>query len=185
MIDLVAALRGVIDALESNEVDYVVVGSTAAAAWGVARMTRDVDLVAAMTVADVDGLVQSLDPASFYVPVGEASRAGEHGGSFNVLHMASGGKVDVFVSGDDEFTVSRLDRKIRARVLGVDAWIATPEDVVLAKLRWRLSSRSEVQWRDCAEIAATQDLDEDYLRRWAPQLGVVEDLDELLDVGSS
>jgi hypothetical protein len=52
--------------------------------------------------------------------------------------------------------------------------------VVLAKLRWRLDSRSEGQWRDCVEIAAVQRLDEPYLRVWADRLGVSDDLEELL-----
>lgn len=51
---------------------------------------------------------------------------------------------------------------------------------MLAKLRWRLDSRWEMQWRDCVEIAASQDLDRIYLGRWAPGLGVVDDLGELL-----
>ena len=38
MIDLAAALRAVVSALDSLEIDYVVVGSTAAAAWGSARL---------------------------------------------------------------------------------------------------------------------------------------------------
>lgn len=65
-------------------------------------------------------------------------------------------------------------------MFGVSAWVATPEDIVLAKLRWRLTSRSEVQWRDCIEIAATQSLDREYLSSWASQLGVEADLTELL-----
>ena len=74
----------------------------------------------------------------------------------------------------------RLHRRLPAEVLGVSTWVATPEDVVLAKLRWRLESRSEVQWRDCVEIAAINDLDVEHLRRWATRLGVEADLDELL-----
>ncbi len=59
-------------------------------------------------------------------------------------------------------------------------WIATAEDVILAKLRWRLESRSEVHWRDCVEIVATQPVDRSYLRGWAERLGVADDLAELL-----
>jgi hypothetical protein len=81
---------------------------------------------------------------------------------------------------DDAFSHSRLARVVRADVLGVPTWVATAEDVVLAKLRWRLESRSEVQWRDCVEIAAVHPLDEQYLRRWAGALGVEADLHELL-----
>jgi hypothetical protein len=181
VIDLVAAFSAVAAALDSAGADYVVVGSTAAASWGSARATRDVDVVAVLPALAIDRLLAELAHESLYVRVEDARRAAEHGGSFNVLHPASGGKVDVFVAlADDDFTASRLGRRVRAEVLGVATWIATPEDVVLAKLRWRSESRSEVQWRDCVEIAATQSLDTGYMRTWAPRLGVSDDLDDLL-----
>ena len=62
----------------------------------------------------------------------------------------------------------------------VACWVASAEDVVLAKLRWRLHSRSEVQWRDCIEIASTNRLDLAYLRQWANELGISADLHDLL-----
>jgi hypothetical protein len=182
VIDLSAAFRAVVAALEVIDAEYVIVGSTAAAGWGVARATRDVDLVAVIPASAVDQLLRSLERDDLYVPSAEVRRVAAGGGSFNVLHMASGGKVDVFVAIEgDAFERSRLDRRIASEVLGVSSWISTPEDVILSKLRWRLESRSEVQWRDCVEIAAIQQLDRDYLDRWAPLLGVVDDLTELLD----
>jgi hypothetical protein len=75
-----------------------------------------------------------------------------------VLDVEHGGKIDVFVARlQDAFTTSRLERRLRAQVFDVPCWVASAEDVVLAKLRWRLGSRSEVQWRDCVEIASTND----------------------------
>ncbi len=181
MIELASALRAVVDAFETAHVDYLVVGSTAAAAWGVARMTRAVDLVALIRGDQLSVILDALSGTDLYVPTQHAHAAAGGGGSFNVLHTATGGKVDVFVSPPaDEFTRSRLQRRVRHVVLGVPTWVATPEDVVLAKLRWRLDSRSEVQWRDCIEIAATNQLDRAYLAVWAPSLGVGDDLAELL-----
>ena len=66
-------------------------------------------------------------------------------------------------------------------VLGVDTWVATPEDVVLSKLLWRVQTRSEVQWSYCVEVAATQNLDVKYLQIWATQLGISADVEELLE----
>ena len=181
VIDLVVAFRTVVEALDDGGVEHVVVGSTAAAAWGVARTTRDIDLVATMSATDVDRFLAAIEHTDLYVPEGDARRAAG-GGSFNVLHTRSGGKVDVFVAPpEDAFTRSRMERRVRMDVLGVPAWVATPEDVVLATLRWRLESRSTVQWRDCAEIAATQLLDEEYLWSWADTLGVRSDLTDLLE----
>ena len=191
MIDLAACFVVVTRALDEAGVRYVVVGPMAAARWGVARTTRDIDLVLVLNSDLADAVLTALDRDGIYLPRDEAAAALEHGGSFNVLHAASGGKVDVFVVGaGDEFERARLDRRVRADVIGVVSWVATAEDVILAKLRWRLESRSEMQWRDCVEIAAVNDLDREYLWRWAPQLGVVDDLADLLgeaptaDVGS-
>lgn len=181
MIDLAAGFVAVTRALDEAGVDHVVVGSMAAARWGVARTTRDIDLVLVVNSDRIDAVLAALDRDDIYFPHDVAAAALAHGGSFNVLHAASGGKVDVFVVGaDDEFERARLDRRVRADVVGVVSWVATAEDVILAKLRWRLESRSEMQWRDCVEIAAVNDLDRRYLWRWAPQLGVVDDLADLL-----
>ncbi len=54
MIDLAAALGIVVDALESSGVEYLLVESTAAAAWGVVRATRDIDLVAMVSPEGVE-----------------------------------------------------------------------------------------------------------------------------------
>ena len=181
MTDLAAAFDAVVGALERSGLDYVVVGSTAAAGWGVARTTRDVDVVMQLDHDAADGFLESLDRDDLYVPPEAARDALLRGGSFNVLHTSTGGKIDVFVvAPDDEFERSRLARRVSAHVLGLASWVATAEDVILSKLRWRLDSRSEVQWRDCVEIAAVQELDHPYLWRWAPVLGVVDDLAELL-----
>lgn len=181
MIDLALVLRSVVATLERAEIGYVVVGSTAAASWGVARATRDVDIVVMVEADQLDTVLAALQAAGLYVPVDDAQRAAVSGGSFNVLDPDRGGKVDLFVTGpDDAFTASRLERRVRAEVFDVPCWVASPEDVVLAKLRWRRTSRSEVQWRDCIEIAATNDLDPTYLRRWATELDIVDDLEALL-----
>lgn len=130
----------------------------------------------------LDIVLKALQAANLYVPVDRAHEAADSGGSFNVLDPDHGGKVDLFVTGtDDAFTTSRLDRRIRADVFDVPCWVASAEDVVLAKLRRRLTSRSEVQWRDCIEIASTNDLDTPYLRHWAHELAVTDDLEDLLN----
>lgn len=181
LIDLTFAFRRVVDALEQISARYVVVGSTAASAWGVARSTRDIDVVAVITRETVDAFLLALGNNEIYAPVDEAKLAAANGGSFNILHTKTGGKVDVFVClTSDAFESSRLDRRVKLKVLGLDTWVSTPEDVVLSKLSWRSRTRSEVQWRDCVEVAATQNLDVIYLRAWALQLGIAEDLEELL-----
>ncbi|MGB5082587.1 MAG: hypothetical protein WBO23_17800 [Burkholderiales bacterium] len=61
-----------------------------------------------------------------------------------------------------------------------DAWIATLEDLILSKLAWALPTGSELQLRDVGWLLAAG-ADEDYLRRWAPELGVAGLLEQCLD----
>lgn len=175
------SLRHVIEVLTRLKIPYVVVGSVAAANWGIARMTRDVDLVIVIEPETMDLLIQALKGDEYYIPEGLA-RSAAKGGSFSLLHPKAGGKVDIFVSSpDDTFTKSRLSRRELGTIFDTQAWVASAEDVVLAKLRWRLESRSEVQWRDCIEIAKIQELDTDYMNEWAETLEVKDDLKDLLD----
>lgn len=179
-MDVVAALRRVVAALEEAEIDYCVVGSIASSSWGAVRHTRDADLIAVIDAQSIDVLLELLSAPTFYIPEDHARAAAAVNGSFNAIDTVGGGKVDIFVADPfDAFNQSRLSRRVRTSDFGFDMWIATPEDVVLAKLRWRLDSRSEVQWRDCVEVVASNELDWSYLWRWAPILGVGEDLADL------
>ena len=74
----------------------------------------------------------------------------------------------------------RLSRRVRVSVLGIDSWVASAEDLVLAELRWRSETGSEVQWRDCVEIAAVNNLDLLHLRTWAQTLNIADDLEALI-----
>ena len=116
LIDLTFAFRRVVQALEKISARYVVVGSTAASAWGVARSTRDIDVVAVITSETVDAFLRALGNNEIYVPVDEAKVATIKGGSFNVLHTTTGGKVDFVVNKDSEFDRSRM---LRARSIPI------------------------------------------------------------------
>lgn len=181
MNDLGAVLRDVAIELEFARVPHVVVGSVASSAWGAVRSTRDIDVATIVPIATIDELIRRLRARGLYVPDETARAAARDFGSFNVIRTETGAKIDLFlVSHEDPFEASRFERRIRSDVLGVSTWIATAEDVVLAKLRWRRESRSEMQWRDCIEIGAATPLDHAYLRLWAPSLEVVDDLEALI-----
>jgi hypothetical protein len=55
-------------------------------------------------------------------------------------------------------------------------FIASAEDVLVAKLEWAKAGESARQLEDCANIlrARSGDLDRPYLEHWVTQLGLVE-----------
>jgi len=187
--DLVAALRPVVEAFDSLGVQYFLGGSVASSAHGVARASLDADVVADLDASKVDQLARQLAGA-YYVPVEQMHTAAVDRRSFNLIHLATMFKIDVFVSKGRPFDRSAADRARRHAIgeLGDGAFfVASAEDTVLAKLEWfRLGGEtSERQWWDIVGLLRVgADTDRPYLRHWAETLGVNDLLDRAwIDAG--
>jgi hypothetical protein len=161
-------------------VAYLIGGSFASSLHGEPRSTNDVDVVADLDQTSARLFVESLGDA-FYADTSTATEALRAGGSFNVIHIESAVKVDIFVAGPDAFDQERLRRRQRIAVnaLGKPAtlYVDTAEDVILRKLEWyrRGGETSERQWRDVlAVLRVQQHLDDAYLRTWAERLAVAD-----------
>ncbi len=179
--DALNAVLPVIDAFERLGVPYYVGGSLASSAHGVVRATLDADLVADLKPQHVAGLVEALQ-ADYYIDAGMIRGALSTRSCFNLIHLATSFKVDVFVLKGRAYDHAALDRKEK-RSIDPDApetqvFLATPEDTVLAKLEWyRLGDEiSDRQWRDVLGILKLQQgrLDCDYMMKWAVELKVAD-----------
>jgi len=176
----------VTDAFESLAIPYFVGGSLATALHGIARSTLDVDLVADLRLEQVDVLAQMLNGA-FYADAAMMRDAVRQQSSFNLIHLKSMFKVDVFVRSTRPFDRSQFDRRTLHQLSDSpprSAYVATPEDNILAKLTWyRLGDEvSDRQWQDIINVITIQGdrIDVAYLRRWATQLGVTDLLEQAL-----
>jgi hypothetical protein len=182
----VAITLRVAEALEALGVRYFVTGSLASAIHGLARSTIDVDLVADLRPGQEEAFRSRLGD-EFYADVESIRKAVHRRASFNLIHQETMYKVDVFVSRARPFDNSRFERR-SAMVVAIDperkAFVATAEDVVLAKLEWYQAGGrvSERQWRDVLGVLSVQAgrLDLQYLRQWASELGVADLLEQAL-----
>lgn len=169
-------------------VAYVIGGSFASSVHGEPRSTNDVDMVADLRLDDADAFVDALG-SGWYVSRDAVLEAVRTGGAFNIIHMVSAVKVDIFVAGTDAFDRERLSRRTSiAFSSGADAislFVDTAEDTILRKLEWyrRGGEASERQWRDVAAIidVQTSRLDRAHLRAWANTLGVADLLERALE----
>lgn len=185
--DLVVALTPLIDVLERLGVAWYVGGSVASTVHGRFRATNDVDLIANLREEHASPLRAALE-AEHYIDEESIRDAVRHESSFNLVHYGTGLKIDVFVPADSEYEASVRAGRV-SEPLG-DAgstrrlWIASAEDTILAKLVWyrRGGEASERQWRDVQGVFELRgrELDLEYLRRWAPVLGVGDLLEEAL-----
>jgi hypothetical protein len=128
----------VTDALDALGVTYAIGGSLASAVHGVVRATMDADLVADLRMEHVEPLAQALGDA-FYADVEMMRDAVRRHGSFNVIHLDTMFKVDVFVVRPRAFDRSQLARR-QLHLLSEDpqchAYVTSAEDIVLSKLEW-------------------------------------------------
>ena len=176
----------VIDAFEKLDIPYLIGGSLASALHGTARSTLDTDLVAALRPEQVTPLVDMLKD-DFYIDHEMILDAIQHLSSFNVIHLATAFKVDVFIVKTREFDQIQFQRR-RLEVVTNEperrVYVTTAEDIVLAKLEWyRLGGGvSDRQWRDILGVIKVQAgrLDADYLQKWAVELGVSDLLQKAL-----
>jgi len=176
----------VIGILEELAIPYHVGGSFASSVHGFPRQTRDLDLVVDLPASAVPDLVSRLE-GEFYLDAERMRQAIRRGSSFNLVHLTTGFKVDVFISGREAFDRTELSRAALQRLTEDsprDVLVKSPEDTVLRKLQWyRLGGEtSDRQWTDILGIIRTQGdrLDLGYLRHWAGTLEVDDLLERVL-----
>ena len=179
-IDVVLAVVAV---LERLEVRYAVGGSFASSLHGVFRASVNVDIVAELADQHVSPLVREFSEA-FYLDETAIRRAVDSRRSFNLIHLATMFKVDVFLPKGrafDDAELSRCSPQVIATNPKRTVVVASAEDTILAKLSWYRAGGevSEQQWRDVQGVLQVQAgrLDTEYMVRMAGSLGV----DDLLD----
>ena len=128
-------------------------------------------------------LVEALQ-GEYYANLTSILGAIEHQSSFNLIHLCTMVKVDVYVSWRSDFARSQFARRIRANLSAegppLEVYLASAEDTVLAKLDWYRQGGcvSDRQWRDVLGVlkVQSQSVDLPYLRDWAARLGLTDDL---------
>ena len=128
--------RQVTAVLDALGVPYVIGGSLASIVHGQGRMTMDADIVAGLSPDHAAALTAALGEA-FYVPDEATLRqAIARRGSFNLIHLATMFKVDVFLPQGRPFDQQQMARRIGQPVGGETLWLLSAEDVILSKLAW-------------------------------------------------
>jgi len=171
-------LKRVVQTLERTGIPYMITGSIASSFQGEPRSTHDIDLVVAIEKWQAPKLVAAFPPPDFYLDQRSVleAMAGPPGQSmFNLIDLKSGDKVDFWILADEDFDRSRFSRKVSQEFMGLAIQVSSPEDTILAKLRWaKLSGGSEKQFTDALRVYEVQysHLDLDYLKHWAKKLDI-------------
>lgn len=184
--DLIDALAPVVAAFRQLGIRHYVGGSIASSFHGAARSTMDVDLVAELREGHISDFLRCFGD-DYYVSDSAVRDAVRRKSCFNLIHLPSSFKVDVFVSQARPFDQDAMKRAALEQ-LGddrtVEVPIATAEDTIISKLEWyrRTEETSQRQWDDVTRVLKllSDSADVEYLRRAAELVGVEDLLDRLL-----
>lgn len=183
--DIIEALRPIIETFEKLSVFYYIGGSVASSLYGIARATMDVDLVAAIKTEHIIPFKSSLEH-DYYIDEEMISEAIRQKSSFNLIHLETMIKIDVFIFKDEPYQNEVLQRKrmdsIEEGETSDKFYFSSPEDIILNKLQWyEIGGRvSERQWLDIIGVIKIQGnlLDTGYLQHWAKELHLLELLEK-------
>lgn len=170
-IDIV---RDISHKFEQAGIPFMLTGSMAMNYYAQPRMTRDIDVVAAIEAKDVEAFLR-LFGGDYYVSAESVRESVAHESMFNLIHLESVIKVDCIVRKNSEYRRTEFARRQPIKVLDFTTWIVSKEDLIISKLFWAKDSHSELQLRDVQNLLATG-FDAAYLHRWTPAL----ELDKLL-----
>ena len=129
-------VRDVSARLERGGFAYMLTGSMAMNYYAQPRMTRDIDLVVALTPADADAIVCLFTP-EYYVSREAVSSSIAHESLFNLIHQESVIKVDCIVRKSTPYRCAEFERRQRIAIEDFSTWIASKEYLIISKLWWR------------------------------------------------
>ncbi len=167
-------LLEVLTILNAQSLPYMLTGSIAKSFYSDPRMTRDIDIVIEMGSADAVSMVRLFEK-SFYIDEVMVREAVANSSMFNIMHNELQVKVDFIIRKDSDYRKVEFDRRKSFALSGVEAWVVSPEDLILSKLDWAKDSLSEMQLSDVKDLLrSVKTLDMDYLEKWISHLGLAE-----------
>jgi len=180
-------LKQLTDALDDLKIDYAIGGSIASSLYGKVRFTQDAD-VTVTPFGDKAEQLYNVVQEDFYISKNAMREALSNRASFNMIHLKTAFKIDVFVQKDDDFHRRMFIRRKKVQLdesLDHLFDVVSAEDIILLKLQWYQSSGcvSERQWSDVLGVLAVQSdsLDMQHLRTYSEKLGLGDVLQKAVD----
>lgn len=170
-------LRFAVEALNSLGLRYPVTGSIATVLYGEPRFSNGIDLVVMLAADRIEELCLAFPQPEFYISPESARRAVQRRGQFNIIHPASGLKLDIMVPAETPFNRSRFERAKQITLMpDLEVSFAAPEDVIIKKMEYYREGGSDKHLRDITGIlkVRAEEVDRNYIADWAERLGLSE-----------
>ncbi len=170
-MDFSKALQKVVRVFEVEKIPYMIVGGFAMSYYNRFRFTADIDCVLQIYPHDIDKIVAYFPDWKPFS--GAFKENAEKGILFNLTDFETGVKYDFMIYQDSDYNWTAFERRRQIDFMGIECFIATPEDLIISKLKWYSISKSSKQLEDIKFLLAETNLDKQYLEAWASRLNLL------------
>jgi hypothetical protein len=130
----------VIQALEEIKAPYMIVGAFAGLAFGVNRVTFDVDILVDLRERDFEALAERFPPPRYYADPEMMRNSTRMGIMFNLIDTSLGIKADLIPLAREPGYQVAFARRVRQSFQDetgqtFTAWYAQPTDIIIGKLK--------------------------------------------------
>jgi hypothetical protein len=168
MIYHLIGLKKIVGVFEEEDIPYMIVGGFAVSFYNRGRTTLDIDVVVQVYPNQLEKIVRHFPDWLWQLDMYKSSA--EQGRVFNITDFDSGLKYDILVYQDSDYNWTAFERRRKVDYLGIQCYIASPEDLIIGKLIWYNISKSEKQWGDLNFLIHEEGLNMQYLELWTTKL---------------
>jgi hypothetical protein len=167
-MDLIDGFKKIINVFNEEDIGYMIVGGFATSFYNQYRFTADIDIVLQIYTRDIEKIVKHFPD---WLPFLDAFKGNAARGIvFNLTDFETGVKYDFMVYQDSDYNWTAFERRHKVKFNDVDCYIASPEDLVIAKLMWYNISKSGKQLDDIKFLLKLENLDKNYIELWTTKL---------------
>ena len=164
------ALQKITNILDSEEIDYMIVGGFATSYHNRARTTNDIDIVLQIYPRHVEKILQHFPE---WEPFEEQFKESvSQGMMFNITDFETGIRYDFMVYQDSDYNWIAFQRREQVKSFEISCYICSKEDLILSKLNWYNISQSEKQLEDLKFLLLDNSLKLDYIKSWVDKLNL-------------
>jgi hypothetical protein len=173
-VTFLETFQEVLKKLEDNSLPYMIVGSLASMIYGEPRLTRDMDLVISISPIHTRLFKSMFPETEYYSPPHEILvQEIQNRGQFNIIHLATGLKIDFIICKTSEHAQEEFGRRTRLSLVEeMEVFVARVEDVMIKKLEYFREGGSQKHIGDIKGMIANSKIDQDYLSNWIKKLGL-------------
>ena len=174
------AITAVIEALNAQDVPYMLVGSLSSIYYGTTRATQNADFVIQLETGKLPALTAQLGPR-FRMNPGTTVESANANRRCLVKLADKSYLIELFLLSEDPHDVERFSRRRKVSFLNRDVFLPMAEDAIITKLRWFRAGQRRKDIQDARAMLAVQGdhLDWAYVNSWCDRHGTRELLDQV------